>query len=126
MTVAQQLTADRMLAAKGQTVTLTRMVAVGYDPSTGNASAFPVTQTGKGVILDFATGLRKQAGTTIPAAARQCFLSPLDVTGAAMALPQVDDTLTDARGRVYVVSDVSEIAPAGDAVLYTLTVRANA
>lgn len=125
MTIAQRATAARLIAAKGQAVTLTRRAAGTYDTATGTASIGSTTQTGKGVILPFATGLRKMAGNNIPATDRQCLLSALGDTGAALTAPKVDDTLTDAGGRVYTVVEVGELAPDGVTSLYELTVRAN-
>jgi hypothetical protein len=124
MTTAQRLSADRMIEAKGQAVTLTRRASGPYDPATGSAAITETTQTGKGVILDFADGLRKIAGTNIPAVARQCFLSALNDNGSPLTRPAVDDKLTDASGVVYTVTAVSELSPAGTDILYTLTIEA--
>lgn len=121
MTAAQRAFADRMIAAKGQAVTLTRRASGAYNPATGAAAITTTTQTGKGVIFDFGDGLRKIAGTNIPATDRQCYLSALGITR-----PEVDDTLTDASGVVYTVAAVSELSPAGTDILYTLTLRGNA
>lgn len=125
MTIAQRATAARLIAAKGQVVTLTRRAAGAYNTATGAAAIVSTTQAGKGVILPFATGLRKMAGTNIPATDRQCLLSALTTTGSALTAPKVDDTLTDAGGRVYTVVDVGALAPDGVTSLYELTVRAN-
>lgn len=124
MTAAQRLSADRLIAAKGQVVTLTRRASGDYDPATGTTAITETTQTGKGVILPFATGLRKQAGTSITVGDKQCLLSALDSDGAALEAPEVDDTLTDANGTVYTITETSPLAPAGDALIYDLTVRA--
>lgn len=126
MTTAQRATADRMIAAKGQPVTLTRRMQGEYNPATGSASITETTQMGKGVIFDFADGLRNLAGTNIPAAARQCYLSALDMAGAVLTRPAVDDRLSDVSGVTYNVSAVSELSPAGTDILYTLTIEAAA
>lgn len=114
-------TADRLITAKGQAVTLTRRAAGAYDPATSSAAITTSTQSGKGVILPYATGLRKIAGTNIPATDCQCLLSAVGITA-----PKVDDTLTDAAGKVWSIVEVSTLAPDGTAALYDLTVRANA
>lgn len=124
MTVAQRLSANRMIAAKGQTVTLTRRAAGAYTPATGTATISESTQTGKGVIFDFGDGLRKMAGANIPAGSRSCILSALNTSGSALTRPQVDDTLTDATGSKYGVAAVSELSPAGTDIIYTLTLAA--
>lgn len=125
MTAAQRISADRMIAAKGQAVTLTRRASGAYNPATGQASITTSTQAGKGVILPFAQGLRKMAGTNIPATDRQCLLSGLRADGTPLDAPKVDDTLTDATGLTYAVTEVSPLAPAGLSIIYELTVRAN-
>jgi hypothetical protein len=121
MTVAQRTQAARMITAKGQTVTIKRRAAGAYNPATGTAAITETTQTGKGVILPFATGLRKMAGTNIPATDKQCILSAAGITA-----PKVDDTLTDANGVIYSIVDIAPLAPAGLDIIYELTVRANA
>jgi len=113
-----------MIEDKGQTVTLTRRTSGAYDPATGSSTIVETVQTGKGVILDFATGLRKMAGSNIAAADRQCLLSALNSAGAALTRPAVDDTLTDAAGNAFTITEVSELSPAGTDILYTLTVKA--
>jgi hypothetical protein len=121
MTAAAALTADRLIDAKGQAVTLTRRTSGAYNTATGAAAITTTTQTGKGVILPFATGLRKIAGTNIPATECQCLLSAVGITA-----PEVDDTLTDAAGTVWSIVEVTTLAPAGEALLHDLTVRASA
>lgn len=123
MTAAQRLSADRMIEAKGQTVTLTRRSAGAYNTATGKAAITETTQTGKGVILPFAVGIRKRGDSNVTQADRQCLLSALNSAGASLTAPVVDDKLTDASGATYVITEVSPLAPDGTAVLYELTVR---
>lgn len=123
MTAAQRSTADRMIAAKGQTVTLTRQASGAYDPATGTAAVTTATQTGKGVILPFGPGLRKQDGTTITGDDRLCYLSALTLAGGSLTVPEVNDTLADANSVDWTITEVSEIAPAGLPIVYELTIR---
>lgn len=46
MTVAQRSTANRLIADKGQTVTLTRRASGAYNPATGTSAITTTTQTG--------------------------------------------------------------------------------
>lgn len=126
MTAAQRLSANRMIEAKGQTVTLTRQVPGAYNTATATASITSTTQTGKGVILPFGEGLRKMAGTNIAIGDKQCLLSALKSDGTALTAPQVGDTITDANSVVYEITEVAPLAPAGLAIFYDLTVRAAA
>lgn len=123
MTTAQRTSANRMIAAKGQTVTLTRQASGAYSPATGAAAVTPATQTGKGVILPFGAGLRKQDGSTITADDRLCYLSALNSSGGALTAPKVNDTLTDANGSKWTITEVSALAPAGLSIMYELTIR---
>ena len=123
MTLAQRTTADRLIAAKGQAVTLTRRAPGAYNTATATASITETTQTGKGVILPFGEGIRKQAGSTVTAADRLCILSGLNSAGAALTEPKVDDKLTDAAGNAYAITEVSPLEPAGLAIIYELTIR---
>jgi hypothetical protein len=123
MTVAQRSRAHDMIEAKGQTVTLTRNASGTYNPATGAASITPSTQTGKGVILPFAQGIRKRGDSNVTAADRYCILSGLNSAGAALTEPKVDDKLTDAANNAYTVTEVSPLEPAGLPIIYELTIR---
>jgi len=123
MTTAQRSTAHRMIEAKGQTVTLTRRASGAYNPATGSASVTTTTQTGKGVILPFSQGIRKAPGTTVLATDRQCLLSGLKADGTALTPPQIDDTLTDANGEVWAITEISPLAPAGLEIMFDLTIK---
>lgn len=117
-----QLSADRLIESKGQSVILTRRAAGAYNVATGAAAITPTTQTGKGVIFDFARGLRKMEGSTILATDRQLLLSALNSAGVELTAPQVDDIAT-IGGTDYTITEVSPLNPGGTAVLYDLTVR---
>ena len=112
-----------MIAAKGQAVTITRRAAGAYNAATASATITTTTQLGKGVILPFASGLRHAPGSNIPMTDRQSLLSGLNSAGVALTAPRVDDTLTDASGQVYAITEVNQLAPAGLAILFELTVR---
>lgn len=125
MTVAQRSRAHDMIAAKGQTVTLTRIVSGAYNPATGTSTQTTSTQTGKGVILPLSAGLRHASGTTIPHGAKQCLLSGLNSAGTVLTAPVLDDKLT-ADGIDYTIAEISPLEPAGLAIIYDLTVVAAA
>lgn len=126
MTIAQRSSAAAMIADFGQAITLTRRAPGAYNTATGTSATTTSTQAGKGVILPFASGLRKMAGTNIPATDKQCLLSALTTAGTAITAPKLDDTLTDAGGTVYSIVEIAPLAPAGLAIIYEMTVRAAA
>lgn len=121
MTTAQRSTAHRMIAAKGQAVTLTRLASGAYNPATGAAAITTTTQTGKGVILPLG-GYRKVNGTSIVAGDETLLLSGLDSAGVALAEPGVNDTI-EAGGKTYTLTVVDSLHPAGLAILFDCVVR---
>lgn len=126
MTVAQRSRAHDLIEAKGQTVTLTRNASGTYNPATGTATITTSTQTGKGVILPFAQGIRKRSDSNVTAADRYCILSGLNSAGAALTEPRVDDKLTDSASNAYVITEVSPLEPAGLPIIWELTIRSAA
>lgn len=125
MTVAQRLSAHAMIEAKGQAVTLTRRASGTYNPATGAASISTSTQTGKGVILPLAP-YRKAGNTNIVAGDETLLLSGLNSAGAVLTAPKIDDSVTDANGKVYTLVAIEALAPAGLAILYDCVVRGRA
>lgn len=121
MTIAQRTTADRMIAAKGQAVTLTRRASGSYDPATGTAAITTTTQTGKGVILPLA-GYRKAQGNIV-AGDETLLLSGLNAAGAALTAPHVDDTVTDAGGNVFQLVALDPLHPAGLDIIFDCVIR---
>lgn len=124
MTAAQRLSADSMIEAKGQAVTLTRHAEGAYNPATATAAITTSTQTGKGVILPFGQGARYQAGSNVIAADKLCYLSALTSSGSVVTAPQVGDTITDANSVVYEITEVAPLAPAGLTIIYEIKMRA--
>lgn len=120
MTVAQRTSAARMIAAKGQAVTIRGKSIDGYNAATGSIAVRRVTQTGKGVILPLRQGFQAVNGS--PAGDKTCILTALDDNGAAL-VPVVNDTLTDASGTDYTVTHVATTAPAGLAIMHELVLR---
>ena len=125
MTTAQRLSADRMIEAKGQAVTLTARAGGAYNTATGSASITTTTQTGKGVILPLG-GYRKIDGTMIVAGDETLLLSGLDSDGVALTEPSVDDTVTDANGDAYTLVRIDPLRPAGLAIMFDCVVRRRA
>lgn len=112
-----------MISRSGQTVTLTARNAGAYSPSTGAATITTAAQTGKGVILPLgaqerATGIMKDGGTTTLGNSCQCLLSAHGITA-----PAVDDTLTDAGGTAWSITEVSPLSPAGTVLFFDIRIR---
>lgn len=122
MTTAQRSTANRLIADKGQTVTLTLRSAGSYDPAQGSAAITETTQTAKGVILPLG-GYRKFNGTSIVAGDETLLLSALDSTGGALAEPDVNTKITDTNGKAYTLTVVDPLRPAGLPILFDCVVR---
>lgn len=123
MTVAQRTTAHRMIAARGQAVTLTREASGAYNPATGTATITETTQTGKGVILPLA-GYRRVDGVHIIAGDETLLLSALASDGTALTAPLPGDVLTLADGTTkYTFTTVNPLRPAGLDIILDCVVR---
>ena len=123
MTTAQRTTANRMISAKGQTVTLTRETSGAYNPATGTATITETTQTGKGVILPLA-GYRRIDGASIVAGDETLLLSALNSAGAALTDPVPGDVLTLADATTkYTFVMVNPLRPAGLDIIFDTVVR---
>jgi len=124
MTTAQRATANRMIDAKGQTVTLTRRALGTYDPATGSVSVTTSTETGKGVILPLA-GYRKVGVGNIAPGDETLLLSALLSDGTAMTIPELGETITTADALVREFIAVDPLRPDGAAILYDCVVRSH-
>ena len=122
MTVLQRSAADRLLAAKGQAITLTRRTPSVYDPATGTTAITSTTQAGKGVILPLSPMMKANA-SNIVAGDQQLLLSSIATSGSVLAVPHVDDTITLATGEVLALTAVDPLSPAGLDILYDCIVR---
>lgn len=125
MTTAQRSNAYAMLAAKGQTVTLTARTAGTYDPATGAAAITTGTQSAKAVILPI-SAFRKASNAVIVEGDENMLLAALNTSGAALTAPKVDSTVTDANGKAYTLVSIETLAPAGLPVLFDCIVRSAA
>jgi hypothetical protein len=121
VTAANRSTADRLIAAKGQAVTLTRRASGAYDPATGTATITTTTKAGKGVILPL-TPYRKAMGNIVQGD-RQLLLSAIATDGTIITVPHVDDTVTLADASVVTITSVDPLSPAGLDILYDCTIR---
>ena len=123
MTARQRSSADRMIEAKGQAVTLTASTSGAYSPATGSSAVTETVQIGKGVILPLA-GYRKVDGVNIVSGDETLLLSALDADGLPLDEPAVNDTLTLADGATkYLFVEVNALSPAGLNIIYDCVVR---
>ena len=123
MTTAQRASADRMMAGRGQSVTIVSVTGSTYDPATGTTTNATSTVTASAVLLPLDKA-RKVDGTTIVQGDETLLISALDSTGAAYAEPKVGGVVTLADGtskRVIVAIDT--LAPAGLAIMFDAVVR---
>lgn len=121
-----QKTANKLLLGKGQTVTITHVVPGTYDPETGLVTNTTTTQTGTGAIMDYNTqntGIFTAPGSLVQVGDKQLLLSPLNTAGTVLTAPDVDDTVTDAAGKVWTIKQVKALSPAGTTVLYDCNLR---
>lgn len=119
-------TAATLLADLGQAVTLTRRTAGAYDPATGSAGLTDTTSNALGLVFEYNTfirsGVRNEPSSLIQAGDKQLLLSPVDVTGAALARPQ-DGDLATFGGVTYTITAAAPCAPAGTVVYFECNIR---
>jgi hypothetical protein len=107
---------QRQIKKAGQSMTLTRITAGVYDPSTGSVANTGTTYTGHGVTLNYSQAMID--GTNILQGDQRVYLDPLiGVT------PQAGDTLT-VGSDIYNVVASKPLAPAGVVVLHDCQARA--
>lgn len=113
---------------KGQAITLTRIVAGTYNPTTGTVEGGgPVYQTTSGAVFEYTTfirsGVRNESGTLILAGDKQLLLSPMKADGTPLDPPAVNDTVTLADGSVFTITSLAPLSPAGTPVYYDCNIR---
>lgn len=116
-------TAHRLLADKGQPVTLNRPSTSSptYDRASGVATArAPATYNGFGAVFDIEQ--RDIDGTLVKEGDQRLMLSPLQTNGSAMPTPATTDTVT-IGGVTYSIQPSKRVAPAGVNVLFDLIIR---
>lgn len=112
-----QSTTRKLLADKGQLVTLRRTDPNGaYDLATGKQALGEVTFSAYAVVLDFPAKEIDQ--TTVLRGDRKVLLE----ANASLPEPQVGDSVT-VGGVVHAVTMVKVLRPAGVTVMYTLGIR---
>lgn len=109
-------TAKALLAAKGQTMTLTYHAASAYDTATATVTLTDTQVATVGVILPLSKGLRNMPGSTIGIDDQQILL-PGDI-----AEPAIDTTVT-VGAKNYVITQVAPLAPAGSPLIYDCIIR---
>ena len=110
-------TADRLLRAKGQPMTLIKREPGAYDPTTASGTVSEVLHACTGVELDYPAGAID--GTLVIRGDRRVLLSPVGLA----ASPQTEDSMTIGASHRKIMS-ARKVAPAGDVVLWELQVRA--
>lgn len=115
-------TAKRLLALRGQTVTLTKIVPGAYDPATQRPAAPQTTeQLVSGVATQY--NVREIDGVLIRADDMRLIISPLKTDGTAVLPPEPTHTYELANGDVWNVVAVNPINPAGTPVAYIVQGR---
>jgi hypothetical protein len=111
-----QVSAARIIASKGQAVTLTASTAGAYDPATGSVALTPSTVTTTGVVLPLSRGITHAAGTDIQVGDQQLLL-PGDIAQPAIG------TKATIGGVDYTIIEVSPLSPGGTALLHDCVIR---
>ena len=117
-----QNTAQKLLKGKGQSLTLTKVTAGTYDPTTGGfTGAGTSTQSAYGAIFDY--GTKQIDGTLIKVGDKQLLLSAFKTDGSALIAPALGDTVTVGGVTYTLVEPLKEVNPAGTVVLFDVNLR---
>jgi len=115
-------TANKLLAGKGQAITITTVVPGTYDPETGLVTNTESIQYGTGAVINWNDS--QVDGTLIKSTDKRLLLSPINTAGGTLTAPALGDTVTDASGVVYTLVDpLITISPSGTPVLYKCNMR---
>lgn len=112
-----QLTAQTLLADKGQACTLTVVTPGTYDPATSTSTPTTTNYSVTAAVFDYPVAMID--GSRILRGDKKVLMSAYGLT----AVPKPDHTFTDAASVVYTVIDAKATAPGGTVVLWTLQVR---
>lgn len=101
-----------------QKLTITRTIVGSYDPDTGTSSNSTSTQIANGTIFEWSPNTQRYGQSNIPTTLivdgdKQLYLSIVGIT-----MPQVNDSVTDINGVVYVIKMIKPLSPAGVSILY--------
>ena len=108
--------AQEMIAAKGQTLTLTRKT-VTQDPLTDAKTTVTATGTFDCVALDFST-YDKTNRTELIGNSSKKLLCP----SASFTMLPKDNDLVTYEGENWTVKGISELNPAGTSIIFTLAI----
>jgi len=109
------LTTARLIADKGQAMTLVSTAPGAYDASTGIAAEVETTSSLDGVVVNYPA--REVDGTSVQRGDRKVLLAANGV------VPKIQDTLIIGGVRNKII-DCKAVSPAGIAVMYTAQARA--
>ncbi|HEX5539901.1 MAG TPA: hypothetical protein VFX01_08960 [Methylophilaceae bacterium] len=118
-------TANRLIADKGQSVTITKITAGTYNPDTGTVENTETTYTGNGVLLDYNLqdkGVTNEGGALIQMGDKKLLLSPIDTSGTSLPAFEPNDTVL-VDGNTWTVVNAKVLSPAGTIVLQELQIR---
>lgn len=126
MTAAQRATADRMLSAKGQAVTIAGGTPGTYDPATGETTPGSNYSAATSAVLLPLDKTKKVDGTMIKQGDETLLISALGANDAAIAEPPVNSVVTLADGSTRTIVAIEALAPAGLTIMFDAVVRKTA
>lgn len=120
--IGNRASADRLIEAKGQSVTITPRNAGTYNPSTGSVTPTGTSIAAKGVVLPLSRGIMHREGSNILVGDQQLLLSALDASGAAITEIR-PDWHAGFGGTTYLIVEATPLAPDGTVILWDCVIR---
>lgn len=123
MTAVQRASTARLIAAKGQAVTITYTEGAIYSTATGGLSGgTDYTINTDAVLLPLAP-FRKAGNSNIAPGDESLLIATIDDVGDIFDMPPVDAVVTLADGSKRVIVAIETLAPAGLAIMFDAVVR---
>jgi hypothetical protein len=121
----------RLIADKGQSVTINRIVGGTYDPNSSSNTPTSTAYTGVAVLLDYKLqekGIGNEAGSLVQSGDKKLLLAPIgylvSAPSAQIVLPEFEpnDTVT-IGGVTWTVINAKAVNPAGTILIQELQIR---
>lgn len=117
MTTAQRTRAADLIERKGQTVTIAGVTSGSYSAASGSVTPTAYSKTAKAVLLPLSP-VRRRAGAGIKEGDENLLIAGLDTSGAALAEPPVDSTVTLADASTLTLVAIERLDPNGEGSIY--------
>lgn len=123
MTTVQRASAARLIADKGQAITIAYNDGGAYNIGSGTFSGGTPVSVATHATVFPASANRKVAGANMVAGDEMLYISTIDTAGDIVDMPPVDAVVTLADGSTRSIVAIENLSPAGLDIMLTALVR---